>query len=378
MLHQEQIFQHTNLSYLISDDLSNIRLSSKKFPLVSNMTLASSPTEEERRLLREYRLITVPSRRSSCSPATSNASSSTTNDLSDHQNLQKPQIITATILPGSSTKVSCNSNVENHSKYNSTNDRTDITNKSSNIGSFSDAATTTRITTPYQSNATTSASTYTPLTSSSASILTYTSTSTSTSTSSPIVTPTSLSISSSTSSPISTATTTSTTATTTTTTSTSTSTDLDYNRPIKSQRKHDNPNHQHSNSHKKHKGSSTHHAVTGDELDRILEVNLKLSYLKLAPNNHNKSVKSESVIYETGGNIDLKEELKEESAEDDKYCGNTILSSNSMNRHSYIFERVDYIKKINLQRKARRKLRKSRNQTRNASPNDSKSTKNKS
>lgn len=36
------------------------------------------PSEEERRLLREYRLVTVPSRRSSCSPATSNASSLTT------------------------------------------------------------------------------------------------------------------------------------------------------------------------------------------------------------------------------------------------------------------------------------------------------------
>lgn len=52
------------------------------------------PTEEERRLLREYRVISIPPRRSLYSPATSNASSSTTNDNINELQLQKPQIIT--------------------------------------------------------------------------------------------------------------------------------------------------------------------------------------------------------------------------------------------------------------------------------------------
>lgn len=57
-------------------------------------TIPPSVSEIERRLLREYRLTAVPSRRSSCSPATSNASSSTNTNLSEHS-LELPHLTTA-------------------------------------------------------------------------------------------------------------------------------------------------------------------------------------------------------------------------------------------------------------------------------------------
>lgn len=57
-------------------------------------TIPPSISDLERRLLREYRLTSIPSRRSSCSPATSNASSSTNTNLSDHH-LELPHLTTA-------------------------------------------------------------------------------------------------------------------------------------------------------------------------------------------------------------------------------------------------------------------------------------------
>lgn len=289
----------------------------------ANMIMAApQPSEEERRLLREYRLTSVPSRRSSCSPATSNASSSTTNtaNLIEHQQYQhQPHIITAT--PTISTP--------NSLKFNQSPGPSIGSNSGS--GSFSECRS--------QSSS--------PSTQALGSDHTAT-------TISNIVqiinnnhhrlhlfdnddSEDQLDEDDELHDPHS-----------------QNHHNSHQNHPL-NDRYHTRHNHlfQHSNHNhyhqKRHKNGASNHELSAEEITRMLDLVSELSYLRLVPpssiNNTNNG----------NDNVVMNNSRRQQSISPDG-C------------RAFIFEKIDYIKKFNLRKKAHRKLKRARSKSRNISP----------
>lgn len=318
------------------------------------MTLVSSPpSEEERRLLREYRLTTVPSRRSSCSPATSNASSSTTtttiNLIDQHQLLQQqPQIITATVaamtttpLAESYVKPTDSASVNTNSNSNTTGATHDQKKDHTNLSPSPPL-----INKSYQSSASTEKDDSHKASD---------------------------------------------------TNGINNTNNIPYtngNGHHHNHKHHHHHHHHHSTNHRRHKASTPTLELTPDELNRMLELSSKLSYLKLvspqsmpakAITNGNDGENSTTVAK---GNEKVMKHKKPCERDNNlirdffgltdghtvsnytsNQCINPLMAADSC--HVYIFEKVDYIKKINIRRKAIRKLKKARNKSRaSVSPNN--------
>lgn len=312
------------------------------------MTAAPTiPSEEERRLLREYRLTTVPSRRSSCSPATSNASSSTTTttiNLIDQQQLlqQQPQIITATAaavmttLPKEANGKIINDNdgsngtqdpIKNQTNFSPspTFNRTKVSNVTNDGNVCHIATETDRFSHGGKSY------------------------------------------------------------------SQSNDNHLNHSNFGHHHHKHHHKHHHHHH-HRKHKVTAPSHELTPEELSRMLELSSELSFLKLVspqsmsvddvsndgndngcdPDGKEKVIKQQKPS-ERDQNF-IKNLLGFENSHNlSRYTNSTCINSLKMaDRYQvYIFEKVDYIKKISIRRKAFRKLKKARTKSRTSvSPNN--------
>lgn len=124
---------------------------------------------------------------------------------------------------------------------------------------------------------------------------------------------------------------------------------------------HHHHHHHHNSNHKRHKSATPTHELTPDEVSRMLELVSELNFLKLVTTLANGNTN----VNENGNGSNSNSSNKSTST-----AGNCINSTtnDTSSCKSYIFEKVDYIKKINIRRKAFKRFKRARNKSRVISP----------